>query len=66
VPSLPLAVSVAASQKNPIFALQKYKTHFLWDKAKIGLRGVPRHPKGHAHVQYGLVQKNICHDQGQT
>jgi hypothetical protein len=25
---------------------------------KIGLSGVPRHPKGHAHVRYGLVLTN--------
>jgi hypothetical protein len=31
------------------------KKHFLWDETKIGLHGVPRHPKGHAHVRYGLV-----------
>jgi hypothetical protein len=27
---------------------------------KIGLRGVPRHPKVHAHVQYGLVLTNYA------
>jgi hypothetical protein len=29
-------------------------------RMKIGLYGVPRHPKGHARVQYGLVPKNYA------
>jgi hypothetical protein len=48
VPSFPFAVSVAASQKNLISALQKWKTHFSWDETKIGLRA--RHPKVHTRV----------------
>jgi hypothetical protein len=31
--------------KNQISALQKWKTHFYWEEMKIGLHGVPRHPK---------------------
>jgi hypothetical protein len=46
--------------KNPISALQKWKTHFSWDEMKIGLRGVPSHPKGHTHVRYGLVSTNYA------
>jgi hypothetical protein len=60
VPSFSFAVLVAASQKSPILALWKWKTHFLWDKIKIGLRGVPRHPKVHMHVRYGLVSINYA------
>jgi hypothetical protein len=60
VPSFSFAVLVAASQKNSILALQKWKTHFLWDEMKIGLRGVPRHPKVHMHVRYGLVSTNYA------
>jgi hypothetical protein len=55
LPSFPFAVSVAISQKNLILALQKWKTHFLWDRTKIGLCGVPRCPKDHARIRYGLV-----------
>jgi hypothetical protein len=51
-------VLVAASHKNPILALWKMKKHFSWDESKIGLHGVPRHPKGHTHVRYGLVPIN--------
>jgi hypothetical protein len=59
-PSFRYRVSVAASQKNPISALWKWKKHFLWDEMKIGLYGVPLHPKGHARVQYGLVPTNYA------
>jgi hypothetical protein len=59
-PSFRFRVSIAASQKNPISALQKWKKHFLWDETKIGLCGVPRHPKGHARVRYGLVSTNYA------
>jgi hypothetical protein len=38
VPNFPFAVSVVASQEKPILALQKWKTHFSWDKTKISLR----------------------------
>jgi hypothetical protein len=55
VPNFVFSPSVAASQKNMILALQKWKRHFLWDETKIRLRGVPRHPKGYARVWYGLV-----------
>jgi hypothetical protein len=34
--------------------------HFSWDEIKIGLHGVPRHPKGHARVRYGLVSTNYA------
>jgi hypothetical protein len=54
-------VLVAASQKkNPISVLRKWKRHFSWYETKVGLRGVPRHPKGHAHVRYGLVLTNYA------
>jgi hypothetical protein len=53
-------ISVAASQKTLILALQKWKRHFLWDETKIGLRDVPRHPKGHIRVRYGLVHTNYA------
>jgi hypothetical protein len=59
-PSFRFRVSVAASQKNPILVLQIWKKHFSWYKMKIGLRGVPRHPKGHARVPYGLVLTNYA------
>jgi hypothetical protein len=39
--------------KNPITGPQKWKMHFSWDETKIGLRGVPHQPKGHACVWYG-------------
>jgi hypothetical protein len=51
---------VAASQKNLISILQKWKTHFSWDETKNGIRGVPRHPKGHEHVRYGFVSRNYA------
>jgi hypothetical protein len=60
VPSFSFAVSVAASQKYPILAHRKWKTHFLWDETKIVLRGIPRHPMGHARVRYGLVLTNYA------
>jgi hypothetical protein len=41
--------------KNPISALKKWKTHFSWDETKIGLCGIPRHPKDHVRVLYGLI-----------
>jgi hypothetical protein len=59
-PSFQFRVSVAASQKNLISVLQKWKKHFSWYETKIGLRGVPRHPKGHAHVRYGLILTNYA------
>jgi hypothetical protein len=60
VPSFRFAISVAASQENPILAPRKWKNHFSWDKMNIGLRGVPRHPKGHVCVLYGLVLTNYA------
>jgi hypothetical protein len=59
-PSFRFRISVAASQKNPISVLWKWKKHFSWYETKIGLRGVPRHPKGHASVRYGLVLTNYA------
>jgi hypothetical protein len=59
VPSFRFRVLVAASQDNPIPALSKWKRHFSWDKTKIGLHGIPSHPKGHAHVRYGEFIFNI-------
>jgi hypothetical protein len=50
VASFQFHVLVAASQKNLILAVQKWKRHFSWDETKIGLHGVSRHPKGHACV----------------
>jgi hypothetical protein len=46
--------------KNPISVLQKWKRNFLWYEMKIGLYGVPRHPRGHARVWYGLVLTNYA------
>jgi hypothetical protein len=53
-------VSVAASQKNTILALRKWKKYFLWDATKIDLCGVPRHHKGHVRVRYGLITTNYA------
>jgi hypothetical protein len=53
-------VSVAASQKNSISALWKYKKHFSWEERKIGLCGIPCHPNGHARVQYDLIPTNYA------
>jgi hypothetical protein len=55
VTSFQFCVSVVASQRNPVLALRKWKMHLSWDETKIGLRGVPRHTKGHACVQYGII-----------
>jgi hypothetical protein len=60
VPSFRFRVSVAASQKNPISALRKWKKHISWDEKKIGLRGVPRHRKVHARVRCGFVLTNYA------
>jgi hypothetical protein len=60
VPNFPFAVSVAASQINPILALQKWKMHFSCDETKIGLHGIPCHPKVHVLVRYGLVSTNYA------
>jgi hypothetical protein len=65
-PSFRFRVSVVASQKNPISALQKWKKHFSSDKTKIGLCGVPRHPNGQAHVRYGLVLTNYAMLMGES
>jgi hypothetical protein len=48
-------VSIAALQKKNDFAFRKWKRHFSWNETKIGLRGIPRHPKGHTRVWYVLV-----------
>jgi hypothetical protein len=48
------------TKKKPILALWKWKKHFLWDEKKIGLCGVPLHPKGHVCVRYGLVSTNYA------
>jgi hypothetical protein len=53
-------VSITASQKNPISTLRKWKRHFSWDKTKISLHGVPRHPKGHTRVRYDIVSTNYA------
>jgi hypothetical protein len=58
-PSFRFRVSVAASQKNLISVLRKWKKHFSYE-TKMGLCGVPRHPKGHACVRYGLVLTNYA------
>jgi hypothetical protein len=60
VPSFLFVVSVAASQKNPISALQKWKRHFLWNETKIGLCGITRYPNGHVRVRYGLISTNYA------
>jgi hypothetical protein len=55
VPSFSFAVLMAASQKSPISALQKWKLHFSWDETKIGLRGIPCYPKGHTRIRYAMI-----------
>jgi hypothetical protein len=60
VPSFSISVSAATSQKNPISALRKWKMHFACDETKIGFHGVPRHPKGHTRVRYGLISTNYA------
>jgi hypothetical protein len=59
-PSFRFRVSVAASQKTSILVLQKWKKHFSWYGTKIALCGVPRHPKGHERVRYGIVLTNYA------
>jgi hypothetical protein len=59
-PSFRFRVLVAASQKNPISVLQEGQKHFSWYETKISLCGVPRHPKGHTRVRYGLVMINYA------
>jgi hypothetical protein len=46
--------------KKPDFGTLKMEKAFLWDEKKIGLHGIPRHPKGHARVRYGLVPTNYA------
>jgi hypothetical protein len=60
VPSFRFCVSVAASQKNPILALRKWKKHISWDEKNIGLYGVPRHRKVHARVRCGFILTNYA------
>jgi hypothetical protein len=38
VPSFQFRVSVAASQKNPVSTLRKWKKHFSWDETKCMLQ----------------------------
>jgi hypothetical protein len=38
VPSFRFRVSVAASQKNPVSTLRKWKKHFSWDETKCMLQ----------------------------
>jgi hypothetical protein len=59
-PSFQFHVSIAASQKNLILALQKWKKYFSWDKTKIGLHGIPHYPKGHTRVRYGFFLTNYA------
>jgi hypothetical protein len=59
VPSFSFAVLVAASQK-PDFGIPKMEKTLFVGQKKIGLRGFPRHPKGHARVQYGTVPTNYA------
>jgi hypothetical protein len=59
-PSFRFHVSIAASQKNPTSVLRKWKKHSSWYETKIGLRGVPRHPKVHECVRYGIVLTNYA------
>jgi hypothetical protein len=49
-PQLSISRFGSCFTKNPILVLQKWKKHFSWYETKIGLCGIPRHPKGHAHV----------------
>jgi hypothetical protein len=59
-PSFQFRVLVAASQKTPILVLRKWKRHFSWYETKIALYGVPRHPKGHERVRYGIILTNYA------
>jgi hypothetical protein len=60
MPSFRFRVSIAASQKNLISALRKWKKHFSWEEMKIALRGIPCHPNAHARVRYGLIPTNYA------
>jgi hypothetical protein len=59
-PSFWFRVSVGASQKTLFQNSKNGKRHFSWDKTKIGICGVPRHPKGHVCVLYGPVLTNYA------
>jgi hypothetical protein len=54
VPSFSFVVLVAASQK-PDFGISEMENILFVGQKKIGLRVFPRHPMGHARVQYGTV-----------
>jgi hypothetical protein len=59
-PSFQFRVSVVASQKKPDFGTPKMERALFMVRNKNGLHGIPRHPKGHARVQYGLVLTNYA------
>jgi hypothetical protein len=60
VPSFRFFISVGASQKTRFWHSENGKKHFSWDKMNIGLCGVPRHPKGHVRIRYGLILINYA------
>jgi hypothetical protein len=44
--------------KKTDFGTPKMEKALFCDETKIGLHGIPRHPKGHARIRYGLVPTN--------
>jgi hypothetical protein len=60
VPSFRFRVSIAASQTKPDFGTLKMEKAPFVGRKKIGFHGVPRHPKDHALVRYGLVPTNYA------
>jgi hypothetical protein len=61
--SFQLSISRFGSRftKKPNFGTLKIeKKHFSWEEIKIGLRGIPCHPNGHARVRYGLILINYA------
>jgi hypothetical protein len=60
VPSFRFHVSVAASRKKFDFSPSKTEKALFVEETKIGLGGVPLHPKGHNRVRYSLVSTNYA------
>jgi hypothetical protein len=46
--------------KKPEFSTLKMENTLFVGQTKIDLRGIPRHPKGHVRVRYGLVPTNYA------
>jgi hypothetical protein len=66
VPTVPFTVSVAASQKNTISALRKWKTTFRGTKRKSASIEFLAIPRATRVSDMTLFQKKLLHDQGQT